>query len=88
MFTVSDKISLSRKERRKLIFAVIMELTEEHGLFSLSLKKIAKRTNCSESLIKLHYGGIKEIRNTVINHAIENNIKKILNTPIQDFLKS
>lgn len=88
MFINNKKHSLSREERRRLIFSIIIDLTNELGLFSISLKAIAKRGKCSVSLVKSYFGGIKEIRQIVIRHAAEHNIEKILKTPIQDYLKS
>jgi len=79
---------MSRDERKRLIFACILNLVNEHGLFKITIDKIAKRAKCSPSLVKIYFGGIVKIRRMVLEHAKKNNIKKIINTPITDLLQA
>ena len=79
-------VHMSREKREQLIFNCILNLVNEQGLFKITINEIAKRAGCSTSLIKVYFGGIVKIRRKVLEHAKENKIKKILNTPVTDLL--
>lgn len=87
MHTHEKRTHLPRQQREKIIFASIMNCVEEHGVFKFTIPQIAQDAKCSETLIKLYFGGIVSIRHKVIQFARDTNIKKILDTPIVDMLE-
>lgn len=78
---------MSRKKRRQLVFTCILELIEEYGLFNVSIAQIAKKAECSNSTVESHFGGIHSIRETVLEYAMENNMREILDTPVIDMIR-
>lgn len=78
---------MSRKKRRQLVFTCILELIEEYGLFNVSIAQIAKKAKCSNSTVESHFGGIYSVRETVLEYAVDNNIREILDTPVTDMIR-
>lgn len=78
---------MSRKKRRRFVFDCILKLIEEYGLFNVSIAQIAKKAGCSNSTVESHFGGIYSIRETVLEYAVDNNIREILDTPVTDMIR-
>jgi len=78
---------MPRKLRKKLVFSCILELVDTYGLFNISISQIAEKANCSNSTVESHFGGIHSVRETIIEYAVNNNVRKILDTPITDLIR-
>ena len=79
---------MPRKLRKELLASCIISLAEEHTVFNITMEQIAELADCSIATLNSHFGGIKDIREFAIEHAVENNIRKILDTPITNLIKS
>jgi len=77
---------MSREERNKLIFHCMVKCAKEKGLFRFTIMDVSKCAQCSMALVKIHFGGIVNMRSLVAHHAKEHGIKEISDAPITDLL--
>ena len=66
---------LARKEQ---ILDTAIELSIEHGYRQLTRRAVAKKIQCTQTLISHYYASIKDLREAVLNTAIEREVLPIL----------
>jgi len=80
------KTHMSAEERKSLIFEISMAVAFKKGLFKFTIGDVAKKSQCSRSTVKHYYGGIINLRNSIIEYGQIHRISWIIETPITDLL--
>jgi len=66
------------KSKNPVILAAAISLAESHGYREITREMIATKAGVGLGTVNLHMGTMRQLRNTVIRHAVRTGNKKII----------